>query len=66
MGKITKKMTFGELMEKHPKAAGKLAEKGMMCCGCPMAMMESLEDGCKGHGVDADELVEELNKSVEE
>ena len=62
MKKITKKMTFGELVEKYPKAAKKLAEKGMMCCGCPMAMMETIEQGALGHGVDADKLVKELNK----
>ncbi len=62
MKKINKKMTFAELMEENPKAAKKLAEKGMFCCGCPMAMMETLEQGAKAHGEDPDKLVEELNK----
>ena len=43
--KIAKDMTFAELMEAFPKAAKKLAEKGMFCCGCPMAMQETLEQG---------------------
>lgn len=60
--KIAKNMTFAELIEKSPKAAKKLAEKGMFCCGCPMAMMETLEDGAKAHGVDVDELIEELGE----
>lgn len=60
--KITKEMTFAELIEANPKAARKLAEKGMMCGGCPMAQMETIEQGALGHGVNPDELVKELNQ----
>ncbi len=60
--KITKDMTFAELMEFSPEAVKKLAEKGMLCCGCPMAMMETIEQGALGHGVDVDKLLKELNK----
>ena len=59
--KINKKMTFAELIEASPEAAKKLAERGMFCCGCPMAMMETLEQGCEAHGVDVDEVLQELN-----
>ncbi len=58
---IEKNMTFAQIMESHPDVADKLAEKGMFCCGCPMAMMETLEQGCEAHGVDADKLIKELN-----
>jgi len=60
--KINKKMSFAEIMEKNPKAAKKLAEKGMFCCGCLMAMMETLEQGAEAHGENVDKLVKELNK----
>ena len=59
---ITKKMTFAEVMEKHPKAQDVLMGKGMHCIGCPMSQMESLEDGCKAHGIDPEEVVKELNE----
>ncbi len=59
---ITKTMTFGELISKYPKKAEKLAKKGMMCHGCPMAMMETIEQGAIAHGIDPDKLVKELNK----
>ena len=59
--KITKKMTFAELIEKYPKIAKKLAKKGLMCVGCPMAMMETIEQGAVAHGLDPDKLVKELN-----
>jgi len=60
--KIHKKMTFHELIETDRNAAMKLAEKGMFCCGCPMAMTETLEQGAVAHGIDAEDLVRELNK----
>ncbi len=60
--KISKKMTFAELLEARPDAAEKLVEKGMFCCGCPMAMMENLEQGCQAHGIDVDELIKDLDK----
>jgi hybrid cluster-associated redox disulfide protein len=58
---ITKDMTFAEIMEKDEDAGRKLAEKGLFCGGCPMAQFETLENGAKVHGVDVDELVEDLN-----
>ena len=61
--KITKKMTFAEILDKYPKAEDFLLEKGMHCIGCPMSQMESLEDGCKAHGINPDEVVKELNKT---
>ncbi len=63
-GKINKKMSFTEIMEKHPEAAGVLFEKGMHCIGCPMAMSESLGEGCLAHGLNPDEIVDELNKKI--
>jgi len=60
--KLNKKMTFAEIIESNPEAAQKLAEKGMFCCGCPMAMMETIEDGAEAHGIDADKLIKELEK----
>lgn len=59
---IKKSMTFAEIIKTNPKAANKLAERGMFCCGCPMAMMETIEQGAEAHNVDVDELIEELNK----
>lgn len=62
--KITKKMSFAEIIQKYPKVAETLMNKGMHCIGCPMAQMESLEDGARAHGLDADEIVKELNEKI--
>ena len=60
--KITKDMTFAELIELDSEAAGKLAERGLFCGGCPMAQFETIEDGAKAHGEDVNELIKELNR----
>jgi hybrid cluster-associated redox disulfide protein len=64
MKKITKKSKLSELTESE-KATEVLFESGMGCIGCPMAMQETLEEGCKAHGMsdkDVDGIVEKLNK----
>lgn len=61
MKKITKDMTFAELIANNKNAAKKLADRGLFCGGCPMAQFETIENGAKAHGIDADELINELN-----
>jgi len=60
--KITKDMTFAELIAHDRKAAQKLADRGLFCGGCPMAQFETIEQGAEMHDVDVDELIKELNK----
>ena len=57
-----KDTTIGEILEKAPEKADLLLEAGMHCLGCPASQMETLEEACEVHGIDADELVEKLNK----
>ena len=66
--KITKKTNINELIRKKPELANEFFRAGMMCIGCPMAVGETLEQGCKVHGMpdkEIDKLVEELNKKSE-
>lgn len=57
-------------MQKHGyHVAEIMLDHGMHCIGCCGASFESLEQGCKAHGMDdekIDKLVEDLNKAVEE
>lgn len=62
--KITKNMSFAELMEKSPESREVLFNNGMHCIGCSMAMSETLEEGAMAHGLDPDKLVEEINKAL--
>lgn len=65
MKKITKKTKLSELINESPKAAEILFKEGLSCVGCPMAMQETIEQGCLAHGMnekDIDKLIEKLNK----
>jgi len=65
--KITKKTDIHELLMKKPELAGILFQAGMGCVGCSMSMGETLEEGCKVHGMNAkeiDKLIEKLNKKI--
>ena len=37
----------------------------MHCIGCPASAGETVEEACQVHGVDADELVEQMNNYLE-
>ena len=63
---ITKDMSIGDIVAKNPKSAEIMFKHGMHCIGCPMTAHESLEQGCKGHGMSdeqIDKIVEEMNKA---
>ena len=62
MSKITKEMTFGEILRTNPEVAPVLLEAGMHCLGCPSAQGESLEEAAMVHGIDIDALM----KAIEE
>ncbi len=64
--KITKDMIIGEILDLDPDTAPYFLDMGMHCLGCPSARGESLEDACAVHGVNADEMVEKLNKFLAE
>ena len=62
---ITAKMTFADILEKHPESANILFESGLHCIGCGGAMYETIEQGCMMHGMSQKEinkLVKKLNK----
>ena len=56
---------MSKILQENADAAEILFETGMGCVGCSMAMQETLEDGCKAHGMSDKEiskLVEKLNR----
>lgn len=69
---INKNMKIAELLElniaeeKINKIAETLFSFGMHCLGCAMASGETLEEAAMVHGIDIDEMVEALNKVVNE
>jgi len=61
---ITKDMTIGEILIKAPQVAPLLLEAGMHCLGCPSAQAESLEEAAMVHGINIDELMENISKGI--
>ena len=61
---VTKETKISELLEIDAAAAAPvLMGIGMHCLGCPASQMDSIEEAAAVHGVDADELVKQLNDS---
>ena len=66
MTQVTKSTMIGELLQIDQNIAPILLNIGMHCLGCPSSQGESLEEACMVHGINADELVAELNKAISE
>jgi hybrid cluster-associated redox disulfide protein len=60
--KMTREMTIASALKLKPGIAGLLMTKGMHCLGCVIAQGETLEQAAEVHGLDADELIKELNE----
>lgn len=58
---ITKDMTFAQIFKTHPDVVKVLAKYNLGCIGCMGAQNESLEQGCNAHGLNADEVLNDLN-----
>jgi hybrid cluster-associated redox disulfide protein len=39
--------------------------EGMHCLGCPSAQMETIAEAAMVHGIDPDDLVEDINNFLE-
>lgn len=63
--KVTKDMVIGQILQINEGVIPILMQSGMHCLGCPSSQMESLEDACLVHGIDADALINELNAFLE-
>ena len=61
MTEVTKDMIIGDILDADTGTAKIFLAMGMHCLGCPSARGESLEMACQVHGVDADELVADIN-----
>jgi hybrid cluster-associated redox disulfide protein len=60
-GRITKETLLYDLLQKDPDTAEILMGAGMGCIYCPASLYETIEQACQVHGIDADDLVEEIN-----
>ena len=58
---VTKETLIGAILDHDVETARFFFEIGMHCLGCPHSRGESIEDACKVHGTNADELVAKIN-----
>lgn len=63
--KIQKTITIGEIVRTYPQSPEILMRFGMGCVGCPSAQAETLEEAAMVHGINLEDLLQELNKAVE-
>ena len=59
---ITKATTKGEMLQYDMGIAYVLMEAGMHCVGCPSSIGESLEEACMVHGLNADEVMANIQE----
>jgi hybrid cluster-associated redox disulfide protein len=61
---ITKEMTIGEIIARHPETVPVFRRYGLDCSGCQIAEFEELEHGAGVHKVDVALLLDELNRAA--
>ena len=59
---ITKATTMGEMLQYDMGIAYVLMEAGMHCVGCPSSIGESLDEACMVHGLNADEVMANIQE----
>ncbi len=59
--KVTLETVIGDIVDFDEDTAEIFLDAGMHCIECPVSRMETVEEACTVHGVDADELIKKLN-----
>jgi hybrid cluster-associated redox disulfide protein len=64
---VTREWTVAEIVNHYPQTTEVMAEYGLHCFGCSVSAIETLEEGCAGHGFsedDIDNLVYDINDAI--
>ncbi|MGB4092516.1 MAG: DUF1858 domain-containing protein [Ruminococcus flavefaciens] len=61
---VTPQTLIGDMVLFHPETAELLFSIGMHCLGCPSSGVETVSEAAEVHGIDADELVSQLNAII--
>ena len=64
--KVTKDMTVQQVLDIDQGTVPVFLSFGLTCLGCPMSRMETIEQACGVHGIDADALMLKLNEYFEQ
>ena len=66
---VTKDMVIADVLRQYPDVAVIMLEHGLHCVGCHANVYDTIEAGCKVHGIDdtaVDSMVAEMNKFIGE
>lgn len=63
---LTKDMSIMDVVSQYPETVEVFINAGMGCLGCAAAHFENIEQGAFAHGIDIDQLMEDLNAVVNE
>jgi len=58
---ITKDMIISQIVMDYPEVVEVFMEFGIHCFNCGVAQFETLEQGVMAHGIDVEEILEDLN-----
>jgi hybrid cluster-associated redox disulfide protein len=61
MKKINKDEMIADVIRRNPRAGRILFQEGLTCGGCPIAINETIEQGCLAHGMDPAKILKKLN-----
>ena len=59
--KFNKDMTFHQALQLSPEVAKVLGQFNLGCVGCMGAMNETIEQGARAHGLNAEDIINALN-----
>ena len=62
--KVSADTTFQQVIEMGPNALKVLKKYNLACVGCGGAKHETITKGAMAHGLDADELIRDLNQAL--
>ena len=57
-------MGIMEVVSNYPETVEVFINAGMGCLGCAAAHFENIEQGATAHGIDVDQLMEDLNAAI--
>ncbi len=61
---LTKDMGIMEVVSNYPETVEVFINAGMGCLGCAAAHFENIEQGAMAHGIDVEQLMEDLNAAI--
>ena len=66
MAEITKNMKISDILALNELMAPFLMQNGLSCVTCAASQAESLEEACEVHGINVEDLTEDLNDILRE